>query len=482
MWNRILSLLIALAVSLLGMLGIVLPGSRSPLCDPAQLTVSNGNRIMLEQGFVLQAWVPSEDSGERCIPADTLKELGFGPTYYGENMFNTPLHQEGPDLIWSIAKAPNNVNAVGGLPTGEEWLTAEQQAYAETLIAACFGDEQGYSSEQAKVLAQWYADMRTRHPDVLLHSNQYAGQWSRAQYKEYMRVAKPDMLTMDSYYFDRIGSIRDCDVGKVVADAINTVRLPAIAGYDGSGREPIPFGQYLLGYKTGENSAGTGEYEITQSQKNLVANLTVTMGGKWLNLFRIIYAPSMFLLFDENGQPTRHFEEYAAINKQIMTLSDQLVKLQTTDVQVVPGEHMLWKFPLANGLPKTVNPFCANKDFHLADIAVKNEGAQNNGLPGDVYIGYFATLPGVTFESGKARQYFIVCSALTSGNGLLPAEQHGSAAETAQTITLTAADVPVGKTLYAVSGETGAGSAVSLANNTHSFTLGGGEMQVFYWE
>lgn len=59
------------------------------------------------------------------------------------------------------------------------------------------------------MLGQWFDDFRSRNNNVLLHSNQWASQWSKKEYEEYMRIAKPDMLTYDSYYFDELGNNKD---------------------------------------------------------------------------------------------------------------------------------------------------------------------------------------------------------------------------------------------------------------------------------
>ncbi|OQA66469.1 MAG: hypothetical protein BWY37_01448 [Firmicutes bacterium ADurb.Bin262] len=445
-------------------------------------TLSEGNRIIMEKGIVLQAWVPSDTSGERCIPAGELKQLGFGPSYYEGSMFNAALHAAEPGFLWGLAQAPTGGGSSSFEPTGEEWMTPAQLQYADRLVSVCIGDENAYSDRQVLIFKQWFDDFRQRHPGVLMHSNQWCNQWTRKQMAEYMRVARPDLLTFDSYYFD-IGAnpTPDWKMGAVLADSINFVRVPAMAGWDGSGRQPIPFGQYLLGYKTGDSPPATGRYEITESQKRATANMTLTMGGKWLNLFRIIYNADMFLLFDSEGRPTRHFDEYAQINRETRNLSPHLVKLQTTDVRVVRGLHKALGIIADNVRPKTVRDFTPCAKYALDNIAVVNTGAENDGLSGDVYIGYFAALPGVSFESGKSRRYFAVCNALTSGNGLLPEQQHGSSAETAQQITLSV-DAATGKNLYYVDALTGQTVPVETSTGEVAFTLGGGDMRLFFWE
>ena len=456
---------------------LVNPGSGG-----GNISLSEGNRIIMEKGIVLQAWVPASESGERCLPADELNALGFGPSYYESNLFNLSIHEAYPDVLWSLAQAPFGGISSTFNPTGEEWMSAEQLAYADRLTSVCFGDENNYSAQQNETFRLWFEDFRSRHSGVLLHSNQWYQQWSLKEIKEYMRVAKPDLLTFDCYYFDMSEEgMKDYALGAVLADAVNSFRIPAMAGCDGTGDTPIPFGQYLLGYKTGDSSPATGPYEITESQKNAVANMTLTMGGKWLNLFRIIYNSDMFLLYDSAGKPTRHFNEYAQLTKEISNISPHLSKLQTTDVRVVRGSHEVLNYAILNKRPKTVCDFFPCKKYNLADVTVRNTGTENNGLNGDVYIGYFQTLPGAAFESGKQRDYFALCNALATGNGLLPAQQHGSSAETKQEITLSFGTMQE-KQLYYVSPQTGETIPADISSGSYTFTLGGGKMLVFFWE
>lgn len=174
------------------------------------------------------------------------------------------------------------------------------------------------------------------------------------------------------------------------------------------------------------------------------------MGGKWLNLFRVIDS-EQFLLFDGDGNQTHHYQEYAQIAAEIKALSPHLVNLQTENVQVLSGKHKLGLVGVPNLKPSTVSKFSSENGCGIKAIEAHNLGTENDSLPGDVYIGYFRTLPGA--DEIKGRNYFIVCNALTSGNGLHPEQQHGSSRETAQSITLTFGESE--KELFLVNGKNG---------------------------
>jgi len=450
--------------------------SATPLKDLSRLRVSNGNRIVMERGLVLQGYTNSPPDNR--LPTGFLGELGFGPTFYyegGRNVFDRTLVAAQPDTLWAIAQ----VATLWGQPfeptNGEEWLTDEQLQYIDRLVTICFADEPDFRSEDVSVYAQWFEDFRTRHPDAdtLLHINLVNKQWISKQQAEYMREARPDLLTFDNYYFnaDNMKKRKYHTMSALIADDTNEYRIYAMGGYDGSGEEPIPFGQYLQAF----DCCCVGYYTVSESQKNLVANLTATMGGKWLDLFILSY-----FSVNDDGTLTTHGLEFAEIARELRNLSDHLAQLQTTDVRVVPGRHIWQGLTLRNRPPRTVRALKSGSAPHIKSVATRNLGDENDGLPGDVFIGSFTVLPGASFER-KGREYFAVCNTLSSGNGLKDENRRGFCDETRQEITLTT-DGKQTKTLYYVDPATGEEVPAQLDGDSVAFTLGGGKMRLFFWE
>lgn len=452
-------------------------------------TLSRASRVLIDKGIQFHAWITTDDTGRAYPTANEYRGINFtGATYYEPDLYNDALHAAVPETQWNLAKAPFCTNAVGKNPANNSnWLTPVQQANASKCVSICFGDEQGYSTAEEGYLKNWFDLTHLYYPDILCHTNQYTNQWSSSQLDSYMRNAKPDLLTLDNYYFGLTNATKDYAIPGKIMDTLNTIRPKALAGYDGSGTSPIAFGQYLLGFTT-----DSGPYYITESQTYLVPNITLAMGGKWLDLFRWEYgSTTSFILFDQNRNPTSHYYDYAEVARQTKNLGPHLVRLNNTDVRILPGSHLNSSTPVENSLPNTVQRFAANSNYYISSISAQNLGTENNGLAGDVVIGYFSPLPGIdtsTFFTSTNPRYFMVCNALTSGNGLAPQNQHGSCLETKQKVTITFDIGSYSPTkLKKVSRDTGNIENVTLTPVSGTIyklelTLGGGQAELLFWE
>jgi hypothetical protein len=302
----------------------------------------------------------------------------------------------------------------------------------------------------------------------------------------YMRAAKPDLLTFDNYYFSENshypgGSVTD------LYNSINYYRTIALEGYDGTGQSPIPFGQYTLGYKTGSAPNLVGPYVVSESQINIVSFATWTMGGKWTNLFRWEKDPEVFLFYDEEGNLTPQYYQYAEVAKQGNNLGDLLVRLNSKDVRIIPGKHLSNNEVVTNRKPDAIKLWDNSADQYIQSIDVENSGNVNDGLKGDVLIGYFETLPDLPKEElkklpSKSAEYFMIM------NGLTAKGEEGSSENTRQNITLNVDVKGQGpKSLWKVDKNAGKVERVEL---THvkgyqykaDITLGGGKADLFFWK
>lgn len=463
----------------------------------AEPELSKASRMLIEKGFQIQAWVTTDETDRYDLNVDDWDGINFTtPTYYEAPMYNSDFHTARPNSQWSLAKAPHYNQLTYPPYNNNHFLSQEQRDNLDNLVSMCFGDEESYSYNQVSYLKAWYDLSRTLYPDVLVHNNQWNGQWSEFELRDYFNRAKPDLMTMDSYYFDENNS-PGYNFVRLCANALGIYRELALEGYDGTGDSPIVFGQYLLGYITGDGPWNIGSYLVSESQLNLIPFTTITMGGKWLNYFRWL-ADSKFysLIYDnQNGGIKRiQYDYYSNMAKEVNNLGDHLVRLNSTDVYMVSGKHLENGQEAINILPTRVSAWNSSVDEIISDITVENLGQLNDQLAGDVMVGYFEPLKGLTDEmkslfTSDNPQYFMILNGLVNDDGLTTPEKDMVTCEDAkQRITLT---LDLGArnpdSLKRVSRQTGQVETVALTlvsgtTYTLQIELGGGKADLFYWE
>lgn len=479
--------------------------------------VSRAERIMIERDTLpMGAWnytwkrpdhplgedIGNRDRANAYIATDQFMGMGLNaPVFFEEhNTYDEGL-MSGPmaNSLWGITKVPMFNGIMPGLggtiiadgPTEEQWengyLREDQKPHTDTLYFATIGDEEGYSDGLVDGISEWFDLTRNKYPDVLVSTNQWGYQWSESQMRHYIQTARPDFITFDHYAYD---SGPDWDAAARLLSNTGYYRTLAMEGWDGTGREPIAFGQHV-------NAAEIDGTYRTESTTAAMPFTTVAMGGKWLNLFTFYtqggYDGGHF--FDEDGNPTKMYEYGANTFKQIGNLEQHLLHLRSSGVSVLSGQHMVngqaVKNPISN---VTYTPsFTQNPTYYIQNITAKNTGDTNDGLPGDVLIGYFDAIPEEEqFFSCENPKYFMIVNLLTLGAGNRDwqwALEHGTSEETAQEITVTfeLPSASLADNLYKVNRDTGKTEKVELTHvdgNTYTYTItiGGGQGDLFFFE
>ncbi|HHW01105.1 MAG TPA: discoidin domain-containing protein [Clostridiaceae bacterium] len=452
--------------------------------------LSHTSKLFIQRGMQFQTSITTDLSGREFPTAEEWLNSGFNSAaYYEEPFYNATLSAAVPGLQWNICR-------YYGTTGDEDALSDLQRADVENLVSISFCDEVAYSKSHEQACRDFYKKVRARYPNVMLHNNQIGGgQWSMSEMRTYIRNAKPDFITFDHYYFSENGS--DINITTNICNCTAMYRKLSLEGWDGTGEQPIGFGQYLIGFKTGPNPWATGWYEATESQLYVVPFITMTLGGKWMSMFRWefynenYHDGTKFLLFDPDRNPTRHYYWYSEIGKQVKNLGTHLIRLYSSDVQFIPGQHKEGSSVVSNAFPNYMSHFASKEDYNLVNVTAVNLGTENGGLPGDVIIGYFDILPGVdrSFFTCTNPKYFMVTNGLNTGNGKRPEEQHGSCEETKQKITLTF-DFSTGgdpTRLKKVNRNTGEVESVSLTKISDSIykldlILGGGQGELLFFE
>ena len=465
--------------------------------------LSSGQATVIERGYPLSGWTPSSGYGRGVPTAEEAKQFGYdGPLFYDPDFQNPDYMLYNPDALWGIAKAPFGGNTMDTAGEPREFVPESMKPYVSNAISFCFGDEGHYSTKEAEEFGAWFDWTREHYPGVILHSNQNSN-WGREALKEYMRIANPDMLSWDDYYW-RLRQEENLKAGARNLLGPNTYwnldREMAYGGIDGTGTKPILVGQYL----------DTWQDNQPTSVKNMVANLSVLSGLKWLNFFRVEYQFDHSYLWDEDGTPTRGLLDWGTLIDRIHAIDPQITRLNNDWIMFRVGEvgngsagadaFRMSNFEAEGSREK-------NAEFGLAGLTVESLSNVWNGQTGDVMLGYFKPLPGLYeseimdyFEGYENPRAFMVMNALAAGLPEFNAEvnsadrirdrQRGAAENTRQRITVQADSdfVKAGIPLYLVdkddrdvNGKAKIKPVTLDENGCFTMTLGGGETNLYFW-
>jgi hypothetical protein len=437
-----------------------------------------------------------------------LANSHFAPTYYELPMYNYTIHQQNPTAQWGLVKGPFGTQVSRGPTTFEQsngFLNSLQAADTNGLSSICFGDEEGYSTAVQGYMRDWFSVSKTKYPNVLVHNNQYIGQWSEANLRTYLQTAKPDLLTYDYYYFYVNRNPAAGGSQAAILQDMFTYRKLALEGYDGSGASPIAFGAYLQGYK-GSRNGGSYNYYPSESEFNIGVYSFLIMGAKWMNSFRYVGGNSTFFWTDQNGTPTAQYWQNARLGGEVGNLSPHLSRLRTRDVRFIAGQHLSGSTAVNNTAPASIAAWDSTAGPYITNIVATNlVSGTNNGLRGDVAVGYFKPVPGIDNTSGipmapvtsTTAAYFMMMNGLTVSNGccnapgtpgILTDTIQGKANLATQKITLSInfGTYPV-DTLYRVRRKDGVVEKVNLTlvsgkRYQLNDTLDGGLADLFYWK
>ena len=454
------------------------------------------------------------------------------PAWYTEPHMDRQFLIDNPTANFSTAKIPfhnQDPPATGNLLT-----YTELDHYSDRLTKIGLGDEEGYSTEHVERTKKWISRLNQDYPNAIVHTNQgpplsesrLGHAWSTAQLEHYTQTAKPDLLSFDDYYFggnqNRPGFRLSGDspfetnapiqVGgslKYTYESLQIYRDVALKGLTGDGSQPVAYGQYMPGYRLDTKWASTnvGEYIVSESQIYGVGMSSLTMGAKWLSIFRYLFGQGTYgqhSLFHNADGSVNHssYYHYAKLGRFIKNLSPHLSRLISTDVRIIPGEHMANSTVTANPKPANIPLWASSNDPdpYIFNISAANQVANtNNGLRGDVLIGYFKPVKNLDTDSDVTMspvnninsQYFMIMNGLTKPNeqGLSTSDTiAGKAINAKQIITL---DIDFGSNLvddlYRVNPITGIAEQVMLMQQNGSvyklnIELDGGMADLFYWE
>ena len=478
---------------------------------PTEESVNRAQELVLAHGLVIAQWATSDGYAAGSLDAREFEDFAE-PTaqFYDPDFGNRDFMAYSPKATWGIAKAPAGGNGIQDAGEPHEYIPEAMRPYQSRFIDAQYGDEGPYSEAEVEAFSRWFAFSRETYPQALTHSNQNNNPtWAQLEnFRHYVRTAKPDLVSFDHYYWgggDVFGTH-----GPAAWDATNhllglaawrTQRQVALEGLTGDGSEPILFGQYLDAF----------DHNGSQSQKALVTSLSLASGMKWLSLFRMeINRYDGNSYFDLDGAPTRAYWETSDILHRARKLGTFLAPLTNDWVAIQPGSHREDGEAVLNTVPRgyrtdsVEESLPALSEYGIARIDVANTGTANDGLPGDVAVGFFKPLPGLTGAQAKEvfgaedPRAFMVVNGLIS-NAELPSTKklvrydEGQYWQTEQEVTVVLTP-PAGAELMRVDQTTGEAEQVKITRtpvgengkgHEHELSItvriGGGRSELYYW-
>ena len=324
-----------------------------------------------------------------------------------------------------------DATAWGRWATEKSWLPGEA-TFAENCVSIQYLDEiYPFNPGVLEDMAEGFAEWRVLAPNALTYTGFYGNQVSASQLNTFMVTARPDMLMYDHY--PGYHATRESWYAEM-----QKYRTTALKGYDGTGSQPIPYGQYMQAFRTSYSEPLPSETFIRRQQFASWA-----FGFSFVSHFvysDVVWPPPpaesevVPVMFFSPGDtdPTPMFDYIAETNRQSRNLAPALERLVSTDIRMIVGK--------ANGV---ANP-------SISGISTWTEGSQNTSgytdfitdiVPlgqdytnpdynnySDTLVGYFRPLladnTGYTFADGLC---FMIVNGAGNESGLdIPVDAGGN--------------------------------------------------------
>ena len=376
--------------------------------------LSRGHTILMDDGYQIQALVYTGVGGT-FVPLDVAQ--------FQQANFTT-----------SIFRSANDADQTGSAPGDIQWgaiyvpdetfrfVPEAQEPWVPNMVTYQYSDEVDLTVLYNKIDAQfWMSSIKTRYPGVIAHTNEYGWQHTYAEMRDFISYAEPDMVMFDTYPF--WGGLQGGSPTTLYRDMIKYRRL-GCEGIDGTGTEPIPYGMYLQTYTT------PSAHVISDSEMRLNQFAALTAGFKvtraWTyNTGEADFSQSSVLFSDLLAQsPTAQYSQIAETNRQALNLGTSLVRMQSSGLYFIMGQHDVDGVPpvvgVDNTLPTDAQVWSAASDPYITSISATNLGSKNDGLRGDILVGYFNPL--IEADDGPSYTgeiYFMVTNGLSDAAGLV---------------------------------------------------------------
>ncbi|WP_249369237.1 hypothetical protein [Acaryochloris marina] len=402
------------------MLGVMVAGCGDAIAAPEQLqTLDRGHRILIQRGLQLNALTIGFTTKGKENDSELWQNWEashFTTLDVGGELLALPESIAGKKS-WSTWRG-NPKDPTQSLPD-----RLFQSGQIKNLVSWQYKDEQDISEEsELQELETWIKHYRPLLPNTLLYTNQHGderfggfGSTRDLTIQRYMRRIQPDLLMQDTYPYGIWNDLGN--QGGRPAQlyyAMIRYRRLALAGNDGTGRRPIPYGLWIQTFKGSATGVGTWTRFPSESELSQQQFAALTLGFKLLNVFTYngtsdvggkLNAPFFNQPFGK--QPTPAFQHIAEINQQSLNLGPTLVRLLSTDVRIIPRPPTLTDL-----IAPDISRWDTKADPYMTRLEVKNLGTLYGGRNGDVLVGYFKPLRESFDGPATNQQYFMLTNGL----------------------------------------------------------------------
>ncbi|MCC7083485.1 MAG: hypothetical protein IT427_00595 [Pirellulales bacterium] len=345
----------------------------------AEAAISHGRQVLLNRGLQLQAWVFSEDT---IVPGFRNVDQFLGANFSTVNFYQSAdpqfpaMFQTQADVPWQWARLSSS------------WapdLLPGELPYLDKFASMQFGDELPQNQATLDAEKAAYARWNQMYPNTLAHTNFYGGQMSASALTNYMQYTRPDMLMFDNYPgFSFTTSARNTWYSNM-----QLYRTTALAGYDGTGSEPLPYAQYLDLYRTtGGGGVPSESFVRLQQSASWAFGYTFTSAFVYNKPNDPGVFPVMFSGTGD-GSPTPVFGYVAESNRQSRNLGQALVRLVSTDIRMIPGSG---RSVSGTGLSAWGSNANGGNNFIAAITPTQSQGGSNDSSYNDILVGYYKPL------------------------------------------------------------------------------------------
>jgi hypothetical protein len=347
---------------------------------------SRGRQILLSRGLQVQELV-FNDYGP--INLDT----------WGSSNFTTV-------NVWDEATMP----VLGEMPAGTPWGRMSQDndyqipsdpTSVDSLVSLQYWDEQPVTAAWINQAASKFASWRTLYPNTLGYTNQTP--IDSATLANFMQGAQPDMISFVNYPgYSFSGSARNTWYSDM-----QMFRTAGLAGNDGTGRQPIPYAQFLDLYRNSYSDAIPSESFVRLQQfAGWAFGYTFVSAFVYNNPDSSGVYPAMFSTNDDSS-PTSAFGYVAEANRESRNLGPVLVRLLSTGIFMIPGTGQsvsgtgLWQWSAHAGTTTGYTDYLTRITPYTNSTANGGRAAHSYN---DILVGYFKPLStdsgGATFVDG----------------------------------------------------------------------------------